>query len=35
MRKIFFVLLIMVPVVSLFAQQKYEPGIILLQVRQP
>jgi hypothetical protein len=35
MRRVFFVLLVVIPLTGILAQENYEPGVILLQVRQP
>jgi len=35
MRPVLFLLLVMIPLTGIFAQENYEPGVILLQVRQP
>jgi len=35
MRRVFLALLILIPLGGMFAQEDYEPGVILLQVRQP
>jgi hypothetical protein len=35
MQRVFFALFVLVPIAGVFAQANYEPGVILLQVRQP
>lgn len=35
MRRVFLALFMMIPSTGIWAQANYEPGVILLQVRQP